>query len=87
MTPNGAQQQAATSWPRPPRRPPTSRYTIDLEQHHRAALRARALNLHTTASTVVRALIDLVEDNPALAASLAQVLARESPNPPREAAL
>jgi hypothetical protein len=68
---SGEQQQVATSWPRPPRRPQTSRYTIDLELRHRDALRDRARELGTTASAIVRALLDLVEENPALAARLA----------------
>jgi hypothetical protein len=71
MTASGEERAPATSWPRTPRRPPTSRYTIDLELRHRDALRDRARELDTTASALVRALLDLVEENPALAASLA----------------
>jgi hypothetical protein len=64
----------ASGWPRAPRRPPTSRYTIDLELHHRAALRDRARDLDVSASAIVRALLDLVENDPALAARLADAV-------------
>ncbi|HEY7201865.1 MAG TPA: hypothetical protein VIC57_16715 [Candidatus Dormibacteraeota bacterium] len=63
---------AAPTWPRRSSRPPTSRYTIDLERRHRDALRDLARELDTTASTIVRALLDLVEENSALAEQLAE---------------
>lgn len=62
---------AAPAWPPRRNRPPTSRYTIDLELRHRDALRDRARELGTTASAIVRALLDLVEESPALADRLA----------------
>lgn len=67
----------AAAWPRRTTRPPTSRYTIDLEHRHRDALRARATELGTTASAIVRALLDMVEDDPAVAGRLAEALREE----------
>ena len=70
-------EQRAAAWPRRTTRPPTSRYTIDLEHRQRDALRARALELNTTASAIVRALLDLVADDPALAERLAKLVGPE----------
>jgi len=75
--PAPAPARESLGWPRAPRRPPTTRYTIDLEQRHRDGLRTRALELNTTASAIVRTLLDLVEDDPALADRLAEAVGRE----------
>lgn len=68
---------AGSTWPRTPRRPPTSRYTIDLEIRHRDALRAKALELDTSASAIVRALLDLVDADPQLAGRLATAVTEQ----------
>jgi hypothetical protein len=71
------EERTAPAWPRAPRRPPTTRYTIDLEHRHRDSLRARAQESGTTASAIVRALLDLVEDDPALAGRLAETTGQD----------
>lgn len=79
-TPEAPAPQAAPvtpGWPRRITRPPTSRYTIDLELRHRDALRDRARDLDTSASEIVRALLDLVEADPQLAARLADAVRHE----------
>ncbi len=61
----------APAWPpRRSARPPTTRYTIDVEQRHRDALRDLSRDLDVPASAIVRALLDLVGEDPALAARL-----------------
>ena len=69
--------RAAPTWPRRTTRPATSRYTIDLELRHRDVLRDRARDLDTTASAIVRAMLDLVEEDPDLTARLADRVARD----------